>query len=172
MQTVIDPAGPPGAYAREVDDPRWLDQDEATAWRSYLDSAHLMLKVLDRQLQVDAALSFNDYEVLVVLSEAAHGRLRMRDLAEATFTTPSGVSRSVTRLEAHGWVERRGSTDDGRGTEAQLTAAGLEKLVASAPAHVAAVRAHIFDPLTTDEVRAWGAASNRMRASLLRALRP
>jgi DNA-binding MarR family transcriptional regulator len=146
---------------------RWLDEGEARAWRAHIDGVHLLLKVLDRQLQRDAGLSFADYELLVALSEAPDRRLRMRDLADVTFGTRSGVTRAISRLEAQGWVRRRECADDGRGTEAQLTPAGQRKLAASAVGHVEAVRRHVFDVLTPAQVRTWGTASVALRAGLL-----
>lgn len=146
---------------------RWLDQDEARAWRAHLDGVHLLLRVLEQQLMADAGLSFADYELLVALSEAPARRLRMRDLAEVTFTTRSGVTRAISRLESHGWVRRRDCLEDGRGTEAELTAAGRRKLAASARGHVDAVRRHVLDALTPAQLRAWGAASVALRDSLL-----
>jgi hypothetical protein len=39
-----------------------------------------------------------------------------------------------------------------RATRAELTGAGYAALVAAAPGHVRAVREHLFDALTTDQV--------------------
>lgn len=146
---------------------RWLDESEARAWRAHLEGVHLLLRVLEQQLVQDAGLSFADYELLVALDEAPARRLRMRDLAEVTFTTRSGVTRAISRLESHGWVRRRACRDDGRGTEAELTPAGRRKLAASAPGHVEAVRRHVLDVLTPAQLVAWGTASMALRASLL-----
>ena len=132
---------------------RWLDAEEQQAWRAYLDTTRLLLPALDRQLQADAGISFTDYGVLVELSEAPGRRMRMRDLAGATLSTPSAVTRAVTRCEQAGWVRRVECEDDRRGMHAQLTRAGAAKLAAAAPGHVAAVRAHVFDRLTRAQVR-------------------
>ena len=60
------------------------------------------------------------------------------------------------RLEARGWVRREPAPKDGRGTVAVLTDAGWEMLAATAPGHVSAVREHLFDQLTPEQVRALG----------------
>ncbi|GIH16934.1 MarR family winged helix-turn-helix transcriptional regulator [Rugosimonospora africana] len=133
-------------------DTRWLDAEEQRAWRAYLDATRLMIRAFDQQLQTDAEVSFTDYELLVKLSEAPGRRLRMRDLADATMSTRSGVTRAVTRLEQLGWVRRVECEDDRRGTHAELTPAGLAKLAAAAPGHVTAVREHLFDQLTPAQV--------------------
>ena len=135
---------------------RWLDAAEQQAWRAYLDATRLLVQVLDRQLEADAGISFTDYELLVKLSEAPDHRLRMRDLADAALSTRSGMTRAVTRLERAGWVRRVECAEDRRGMYAALTPAGLAKLAATAPGHVAAVRAHVFDRLTGPQVQQLG----------------
>jgi DNA-binding MarR family transcriptional regulator len=125
--------------------PAWLDAGQQAAWRSYLDGTRLLLAELERQLEADAGLSLSDYDLLVRLSEAPEHRLRMRDLADATISTRSGVTRAVTRAEKAGWVRRVECADDRRGMNAELTPAGLAKLEAAAPGHVAAVRANLID---------------------------
>jgi DNA-binding MarR family transcriptional regulator len=135
-----------------MDDVRWLDRDEQAAWRAYLDGTRMLLQALDRQLAADSDLTLTDYELLVRLSEAPDGVLRMRDLADATISTRSGVTRAVTRAEKAGWVRRVECEDDRRGMNAELTDAGREKLATSAPGHVEAVRRHLIDLLTPDQV--------------------
>jgi DNA-binding MarR family transcriptional regulator len=146
----------------------WLDPAEQAAWRAYLDSTRLLIQALDRQLEADAGISLLDYEVLVKLSEAPERRMRMRDLADVTLSTRSGTTRAVTRLEHTGWVRRVECADDKRGMEAELTDEGAAKLAATAPGHVAAVRAHMFDLLTPRQVENVRAVGARMRDHLTR----
>jgi DNA-binding MarR family transcriptional regulator len=152
-----------------VNEVPWLTPTEQEAWRAYLEGSRLLIQALDRQLVTDAGLSFAEYDVLVVLSEAPERRMRMRDLADATLTTRSGATRTVTRLEHSGWVRRVDCADDRRGTEAELTDAGLAKLASAAPGHVAAVREHMFDLMTPRQVEHLRAVSTRMRGHLLAA---
>ena len=135
-----------------MDDVEWLDPEEQTAWRSYLDGTKMLFQELDRQLGVDADLSLADYELLVRLSEAPAGTLRMRELAEATLSTRSGVTWAVTRAERAGWVRRVECEDDRRGMNAELTEAGRAKLAAAAPGHVTAVRENLLDLLTPEQL--------------------
>jgi DNA-binding MarR family transcriptional regulator len=128
-------------------EPRWLDAEQQAAWRAYVDGTRMLFAELDRQLEADAGISLTDYELLVRLSEAPDHRLRMRDLADATLSTRSGVTRAVTRAEKSGWVRRVECEDDRRGMNAELTEAGLAKLATSAPGHVAAVRQNLIDLL-------------------------
>lgn len=147
-------------------DTRWLDDGEQETWRAYLEGTRLLIQALDRQLETDSGVSFTDYELLVHLSEAPGRRMRMRDLADASFTSRSGVTRAVTRLEDAGWVRRVECDDDRRGMHAELTEAGAAKLAEAAPGHVTAVREHMFDHLSTEEQAAIRDGYARMRAHL------
>jgi DNA-binding MarR family transcriptional regulator len=149
-----------------ANDVRWLDTQEQTAWRAYLDGTRMLFQALDRQLGADAELSLTDYELLVRLAEAPDGTLRMRELAEATLSTRSGVTRAVTRAEKLGWVRRLECEDDRRGMNAQLTAAGRAKLAASAPGHVEAVRENLFDLLSPDQVEQLTEIGTRLQEHL------
>lgn len=124
------------------------------------------MQTLDRQLVRDSGISFTDFELLVVLSEAPGRSMRMRDLADAVTTTRSGVTRAITRLVDAGWVVRTECEDDRRGMLAELTDAGMEKLAASSPGHVDAVRAAMFDVLDEDDVDTFGRAYSAMRTHL------
>jgi DNA-binding MarR family transcriptional regulator len=149
-----------------VTEVRWLDAAEQRAWRAYLDATRLLIQVLGRQLEADAGISLTDYELLVQLSEAPGQRLRMRDLADATLSTRSGVTRAVTRLERAGWVRRTECEEDRRGMYAELTPSGLAKLAASAPGHVAAVRAHVFGQMTAAELEQLGITCGHLAEGL------
>jgi DNA-binding MarR family transcriptional regulator len=147
-------------------DVRWLGDQEQAAWRAYLDSTRMLFQALDRQLAADADLTLSDYDLLVRLSEAPEARLRMRDLADALLSTRSGVTRAVTRAEKAGWVRRVECEDDRRGMNAELTAAGWEKLRISAPGHVQAVRDNLLDVLTADQLDQLIAIGTRVQEKL------
>ncbi|MDJ0392502.1 MarR family transcriptional regulator [Rhodococcus sp. G-MC3] len=149
-----------------MDTPNWLDDEEQLAWRAYLDATRLLLQTLDRQLSRDSNISFTDFELLVLLSEAPDRRMRMSDLADAVTTTRGGVTRAVTRLVDAGWAQRVLCEDDKRGTLAQLTDAGANKLAESSPGHVATVRACMFDALGKDDVRVIGRAFSDIRTDM------
>ncbi|CAG7589057.1 MarR family transcriptional regulator [Rhodococcus opacus] len=146
---------------------RWLSAEEQNTWRAYLDATRLLLQALDRQLTRDAGISFTDFELLVVLSEAPQRQLRMRELADAVTTTRSGVTRAISRLVDTGWVRRVECEDDKRGTLAELTDAGAEKLAAASPGHVAEVRRNMFDLLSPRDVGILGHDFSEMRTHLL-----
>lgn len=135
---------------------RWLNADEARAWRNYIEATTLLLDELDRQLQRDSGMPHGYYEILVRLSEAEARTMRMSELADASRSSRSRLSHAVSRLEERGWVERQDCETDRRGQLAHLTDAGLHALEDAAPGHVAAVRASLIDRLSADQVRQLG----------------
>lgn len=144
----------------------WLNNDEQRLWRAYLDATRMLIQGLDRQLLHDAGISFTDFEILVLLSESTDRRMRMRDLADASTTTRSGITRAVSRMENAGWVRRVECESDRRGAWAELTDTGFEVLTNASPGHVEAVRRKVFDHLSADEVVAMADAFARIRTAL------
>lgn len=150
-----------------MDGVQWLSESEQEMWRGYLDSTRLLLRALDRRLDLEAEISFADYEVLALLSEAPQRRLRMSDIAEAAVTTRSGVTRAVNRLADMGWLRRIPCPEDKRGSFAELTESGLTKVQSTAPVHVAALRRNVFDLLSPRDVKLFTHAYHQIRAHLL-----
>ncbi|HEX3749329.1 MAG TPA: MarR family transcriptional regulator, partial [Streptosporangiaceae bacterium] len=114
-------------------------------------TSKLLFRQLDRDLQ-PFGLSGNDYEILVVLSEAPEHRLRMTDLADATAQSRSRLSHQITRMEAAGLVRRESCPGDKRGLFAVLTDTGLATIERVAPNHVESVRRHFIDRLTPEQL--------------------
>jgi DNA-binding MarR family transcriptional regulator len=133
-------------------DPEWLDEQEIAAWLRMIAVVELLPGVLDAQLRHDAGLSHYEYQVLAMLSEAPERTLRMTALAIRTNATLPRLSHVVGRLEAKGLVERTPCPEDKRATNAVLTAKGWAKTVETAPGHVAAVREHVIDALSVEQV--------------------
>jgi len=136
----------------------WLDEVEARAWRALVVASARLKAVLDAELMAAHGLSFGDYEVLVVLSEASEHRLRMSELAELLSLSPSGLTRRLDRLTRDGLVTREQCPFDKRGSYAVLTAEGLTRLRAAAPLHVEGVRRHFVDLLERRQLEVLGSA--------------
>jgi DNA-binding MarR family transcriptional regulator len=136
-----------------VEEPRWLDDEEMQAWLSLVGLLVRLPNALDAQLVAEAGVSHFEYQVLAGLSMSPGRTLRMSELAEFSNGSLSRLSRVVDRLEKRGWVVRRPDPHDGRTTLATLTDAGWDKVVATAPGHVEAVRRFVFDPLTRTQAR-------------------
>jgi DNA-binding MarR family transcriptional regulator len=131
---------------------RWLTADEQRAWRAYLESTKVLFDALDRRLQRTADMPHAYYEILVRLSEAPDRSLRMSELADVTRSSRSRLSHAVSRLEERGWVSRADCPTDRRGQIATLTDLGYDTLGAAAPGHVAAVRRHMIDRLSPEQL--------------------
>jgi DNA-binding MarR family transcriptional regulator len=134
-----------------VADPRWLTADEQRAWRSYIQLAKMLMRQLDRDLH-PFSLTFNDYEILVELSESPGHRLRMTALADLTAQSRSRLSHQVTRMEARGLVHRDACDGDKRGTFAVITPRGLDAIERVAPHHVESVRRHFMDHVSREHL--------------------
>lgn len=145
--------------------PRWLDDTEMAAWRSYVETSGDLIAAIEADLAA-TGMSLGEYQVLVYLSEADGDALRMCDLAAMLHLSPSGLTRRLDGLVARGWVERRSSEADRRVMLAVLTGAGEAQLTAAAPAHVASVRARLIDHLTADELRTMATIFGKIQAEL------
>jgi DNA-binding MarR family transcriptional regulator len=121
---------------------------------------------LESQLERDADLSFLEYYTLARLSEDPDHTLRMSELAAVTNASLSRLSHLVKRLEGRGLVRREPDRSDGRITNAILTDPGYAKLVASAPAHVAAVRDLVIDEFSATELQELRQAMERLVARI------
>lgn len=139
--------------AAEPAQPRWLNAEEQDAWLPFAAMLVRLPAALDAQLQRDAGLSHFEYGVLAFLSEAPDRQMRMSKLAALANGSLSRLSHVINRLEGRGWVRREACAWDGRATNAVLTQAGWEKVVASAPGHVEQVRSLIFDALSPTQVQ-------------------
>ncbi|KAB7745432.1 MarR family transcriptional regulator [Nostocoides sp. F2B08] len=133
-------------------EPRWLDEDERAAWLRLVAVTELLPGVLDAQLRRESGVTHFEYYVLAMLSEAPERTLRMTALAQRTNATLPRLSHVVQRLETRGLVERFPCPEDGRATNARLTEQGWAAVVEAAPGHVAAVRHHVLDVLTPEQV--------------------
>jgi DNA-binding MarR family transcriptional regulator len=135
-----------------MDEPRWLNEQEARVWRSYIHLRRDLSSLLERQM----------------LRE--EGILRARDLGLAVGWERSRLSHQVSRMEKRGLLVRENCDEDARGSMVRLTDAGRAAIVAAAPSHVEAVRRYFFDVLTQDDLQALEAIFERVLAGLPKAL--
>ncbi|MCE7010505.1 MarR family transcriptional regulator [Kibdelosporangium philippinense] len=132
---------------------RWLDGREQMIWRGFLGATGSFMEHLDRQMQRDSGMPLAYFEILAVLSEMPGRSLRMSELATMCRSSRSRLSHAVSRLEEAGWVRRRACESDKRGQFAELTDDGFKVLEKAAPGHVTAVREHLFDVLTPEQLQ-------------------
>ncbi|WP_406043470.1 MarR family transcriptional regulator [Micromonospora sp. NBC_00898] len=145
-----------------------LDPVRMACWRAYIEASQRLFTQIEEDLRADE-LSFADYHVLVLLSEAPGQRLRMGELAGRLVFSPSRLTYQITSMQKRGLVAKESCPGDRRGSEAVLTAAGLLTLRDAAPHHLASVRAHLMDDLDDAEVacltRVFERLGRRLRAA-------
>ena len=144
----------------------WLNADEERLWRGWLRlNAQLTLRLM-RELQEDAGLSQQDFEVLVNLTDTEEGRVRVSDLAAQMLWERSRLSHHLTRMERRGMVQRSECAEDGRGAFIEITPAGRTAIERAAPGHVQAVRRLVFDGLQGEDVETMSGIVGRLLARM------
>jgi DNA-binding MarR family transcriptional regulator len=140
----------------------WLDDEEQSAWRAYVELRDELTLRLERDLQARSGLSGADYQVLVVLSESPDDAARPVELCAAMRWEQSRLSHQLTRMERRGLVERRACEEDGRGSIVALTPAGRTAIEEAAPGHVRALRRLLVDPIGREGLLQLGALARRV----------
>ena len=133
---------------------RWLTEEEQRAWRGLLRMTSQLNARANRLLLQEYGISLADYEVLVALSEAPEGQLRVFEVADALAWEQSRVSHQLARMQRRGLITREGCATDARGAFAVLTTVGRATIERAAPAHVEQVRQLVFDELSHEQVSA------------------
>ena len=149
---------------------QWLDAEQQASWRAYIMGTELLQHQLDRELREEHQISFSEYEILVRLSEAEGGRMRMATLADAMSHSRSRVTHTVARMESAQLVRRDAAESDRRGVEAVMTKEGHRKLVEAAPTHVRGVRTHLVDVASRDDFAALGRIFNEVSDRLMQGM--
>lgn len=145
---------------------RWLDERQQAAWRGLLLMHSRLTAELARRLAAETALSYQDYEILVALTDQPDGRLRMHELGELVDWEKSRLSHHVTRMAERGLVKKVRCATDRRGSFVALTPRGRREIEAAAPGHVDAVRELFIDRLTPEQLDALAGASTAVLAAL------
>ncbi|MGK3202644.1 MarR family winged helix-turn-helix transcriptional regulator [Amycolatopsis sp. MEPSY49] len=128
-----------------------LSSAETATWYAYM-KVHLRLEYeLNRQLRADSGISLADYHVLVALTSASGGRMRITDLAIRIGWERSRLSHHLKRMRERGLVTTGVSPEDRRATDVALSAEGWEALRRAAPDHVGFVRKAFLDALEPGE---------------------
>lgn len=160
------PKSPDPAHGQLQSETRWLSQEQLQTWVRLVAVLELLPAQLDSHLRRVADLTYFDYYVLAMLSEAPGRVLRMSSLATRTNATLPRLSHVARRLQARGLIDRTADRDDRRVTMARLTPLGWDTLRATAPAHVAQVRALVFDVLSAEQVEQLGSITQTLLTTL------
>src|SRR5438093_2710421 len=131
------------------------------AWRSLLRAHATLMRRLDTDLERETGLALADFDVLAQLA-AAHGELRMTDLADRALISRSGMSRRVCRLTNEGLLRRDKAGSDGRSVVVALTEAGIARLTETAPVHARGISKLFVAQLDDQELALLERALNKV----------
>lgn len=123
-------------------------------WEDFVRAHAAIFSRLEHEMEVEQGLPLRWYEVLLRLSRAPDGSMRMQDLAEVVLQSKSGLSRLVDRMEEAGLVSRQSCPSDKRGINAVMTPAGRHRLRKAAPLHVRGIEQHFGRHLVPAEAAA------------------
>jgi len=133
------------------------------AWEAVIRTVGSLLKTFETELQDAVGLPLPWYDVLVQLSSAPDGRLRMQALADSVVLSRSGLTRLIDRMEKADLVEREHCTDDRRGYYAVLTEEGRRAFLGAKPVHEHGIYEHFARHLDGGDARAVVAAFAKVR---------
>lgn len=143
-----------------------LSPDHDAAWRGFLRSSALLLRVLDAELRAEHGMTHRTYDALVQLSEAPERRLHMKDLADALVHSPSGLTRIVDGLEREGYARREADPANRRSTLVVLTPDGLAALKRAWPTHLRGVERHFAAQVSSEQARTLATVFRTINADL------
>src|SRR4051812_43051488 len=139
-----------------------LSLAELRAWHGLVKAHACLVKRLDAQLEAEHGVPLSSYEVLLRLSEAEGGKLRMHDIAAAVMLSRSGLTRLVDRLERDSLVCRCSCENDARGAYAVITDSGRERLAQAREGHLTAVRELFVAHYSEQELETLGPLLERL----------
>ena len=131
------------------------------AWATLLRAHATLMRRLDMDLERETGLALADFDVLAQLA-AAHGALRVTELADRALISRSGMSRRVSRLVDEGLVRRDRASTDARGVVVALTKAGIARLGETAPVHARGISKLFVAQLDDQELALLERALNKV----------
>ena len=131
------------------------------AWATLLRAHATLMRRLDMDLERETGLALADFDVLAQLA-AAHGALRVTELADRALISRSGMSRRVSRLVDEGLVRRDRAGTDARGVVVALTEAGIARLAETAPVHARGISKLFLAQLDDQELALLERALNKV----------
>ena len=127
------------------------DAQRLAAWRAFHTAHARAVGAIERYLTAGGFIPLAWYDVLVPLSEAPGGRLRLHELADRVVLSRSGLTRLLDRMERADLLRREPCATDRRGAFAVLTATGEATLRQTWPTYARAIVAHFARHLSGDE---------------------
>jgi DNA-binding MarR family transcriptional regulator len=133
-----------------------LRPKEERVWKDIARFLAVASRLLDDDLQKGANISLSEYAVLLHLSEAETGQLRVRELADLADLSESRTTRLIEDLAKEGFVVKNRNQEDGRGIDVRITEAGVNRLRDAYPIHLASVRRRILNQVDPNALSRFG----------------
>lgn len=118
---------------------------ELATWRDFIETTEALRAAVASRMQTTSGLSTGDYGVLLALSEAPDTRLRSSVLAARIGWERSRLSHHLARMQQRGLIARRGTAQDSRGIEVELTREGADAFRRASAPHLRLVRELFID---------------------------
>lgn len=134
-------------------DDSWRSDDGVMAWSALLRAHAAAVRRIEADLRSRSGLPLGWYDVLLELTWADGGRLRMAELGDRAVLSRTRISRIVAELEREGLVRREVNEDDARSSYASITTAGRRALRAASPVYLEAVNRWFVGSLRAADVR-------------------
>ena len=126
-------------------------RDHLELWERLIRAHSGIVGRLEEEMERAQGLSLRWYEVLLHLSRAPDGAMRMQDLADLALQSKSGLTRVVDRMEEAGLVTRQVCPSDRRGILAVVTPEGRRRFRRAAALHVRGIERHFGRHLSAAE---------------------
>jgi DNA-binding MarR family transcriptional regulator len=141
-----------------------VDRTGLEAWRRFLKAHAAVVGAIEGDLDRAGQISLEWYDVLIAISDAPEGRLRLKDLGRELVLTRSGATRLADKLEEAGLVERQPAPDDRRGVSLALTDLGRRALRSAWPVYAGGIRERFLAKLGPQELVMFETAMARIVA--------
>lgn len=140
-----------------------LTPDELELWHAWKLATESVRRSVAADIMAATGLSDPDFGVLTRVVELGGGRMRQNQLAESMGYHRSRLSHQLSRMADRGLVTREPASEGG-GVDVIATADGAAAVAVARPAHAAAVRRHLLEPLAGGDQAAFRAALDRLAA--------
>lgn len=128
-----------------------LTKTHIQAFASLLKSHSALVRRIDNDLMNAEKVPLAVYDLLLELEDAPEQRLTMRELAQRSVMSPSGITRLVDRMAKKGFVCRESNPQDGRSIYAVLCAEGKKAREEAWPVMQIALKRYFVEHYTEAE---------------------
>lgn len=124
-------------------------------WKLHISSGDYLRDVTDRTLKKQAGVRLVDYKLLQLLVESPDaindGELRMGVLSQALHISPSRLTYQISSLEKQGWVKKRKTASDKRGSVVSITDDGYAVFTRAYRVYHAVIGEIVLNDISAEE---------------------